>query len=383
MKFNFTILLSVALLASGIDAKLTSDQKQTLLKLHKNARSAVNASNMKSISWSDSLAAKAQAYSEKCKGMVHSHTGPENLAGSTTGDVTRMFNNWMDEKSGFNASGYRSNFKDISYRGEDIGHYSQIVWAENTEVGCGMTDCPNYSARYLLVCNYKTGNVLGQKVYEVGSSHDDDDDDKKTTTRKTTTTTRSSSTTTTHKSTTTSSSTSTSSVSTTTPTATTTVLPTIAANTTLNNNSTVIDTGNTVPINEPVVEDNNNNDEKKPEDKKEDEEGIIEEVGPSSYTTGAGTYVTGIVATGSVVGAAAAFVFLKKNPNQYKQLQDNMKTISRNITRKATSVKRSATTVTRKITTKLPKSNSNVDVLDYDGSSYRYNFAKNLNVSDC
>jgi len=422
MRFNISVIFSIAFLACGINAELTSSQKKTLLSLHKEARAKLNASNMKSISWSDSLASAAQSYSEKCKGMVHSHTGPENLAGSTTGDVSRMFNNWMEEKSGFNSSGYRSKFKDISYNGEDIGHYSQIVWADNTEVGCGMTDCPNYSARYLLVCRYKTGNVIGEEVYALGSGsssshdeeHDDDehDDDNdhdhehddshsKTTTKKTTTTHRSTTTTTSHRTSTTTESQK-STVTTEekeTPNSTIPVdtMPTVSTNTTLNTNSTLNDAPETtVPINDPFnnTKDNNDNtnnkntkdEQKENKDEKKDkdnDEKIIDEVGPSSYTTGTGTYVTGVAVTGSVVGAAAAFVFLKKNPKQYKQFTDNMKTISRSISRGATSVKRSATTVTRKITTRRanPPTSSNNSSSEslYDGSTYRYEFTQNLN----
>ncbi|KAG4088396.1 PR-1-like protein [Neocallimastix lanati (nom. inval.)] len=394
MRFNISAVLSIAFLVCSTNAKLTSSQKDALLSLHKEARAKLNASNMKSISWSDSLASAAQSYSEKCLGMVHSHKGPENLAGSTTGDVKRMFNNWMDEKSGFNNSGYRSNFKDISYHGEDIGHYSQIVWADNTEVGCGMTDCPHYSARYLLVCRYKTGNVIGREVYALGSgSSSDKDESRKTTTKKSTTSAHRSSTT--RKTTTTTTTTTTVAAATNTPAVSVSEgikvpTATVAANNTLNNNSTLTETpGITIPINDQNTnKDNKKEDDEKKTDNKKDEENIVEEVGPSSYTTDATTYVTGVAVTGSVVGAAAAFVFLKKNPKQYKQLTDNMKTISRSITKKANSVKRSATTVTssvkrsatnvtRKITTKVRPTQSDSSN-PFNGSSYRYEFTQNL-----
>jgi len=209
MKLNISTIIATALLASaGIEAKLSSDQRDDLLELHKKARHALDSPDMKSITWDESLASAAQAYSAQCKGMVHSGVGGENLAGSTTGDVTRMFNNWMKEKSLFDKSGYRSSLKDVHYENEDIGHYSQIVWAKNTKVGCGLTYCENYSAKYLLVCRYGTGNVLNQQVYSLGSGQKDDSDKKKsddhqkektttTTTQKTTTTTTQKTTTTT------------------------------------------------------------------------------------------------------------------------------------------------------------------------------------------
>ncbi|ORX54643.1 hypothetical protein BCR36DRAFT_581527, partial [Piromyces finnis] len=61
MKLNISSIIATALLAcAGIEAKLTESQKSELLSLHKSARSAVHASNMKSISWDSSLAADAQ-----------------------------------------------------------------------------------------------------------------------------------------------------------------------------------------------------------------------------------------------------------------------------------------------------------------------------------
>ncbi|OUM65705.1 hypothetical protein PIROE2DRAFT_7202 [Piromyces sp. E2] len=97
--------------------------------------------------------------------MVHSGVGPENLAGNSHHDVTEMFNQWMAEKSAFDESGYRSNFINGVYNGKVVGHYSQIVWAENSKVGCGLTYCDNLDYKNLLVCRYETGNIINHKVY--------------------------------------------------------------------------------------------------------------------------------------------------------------------------------------------------------------------------
>jgi len=361
MKFTVSSIISFALLAcAGIEAKLTEAEKDSLLSLHKKARAALNSPNMQAISWDSSLAEKAQAYSAECKGMVHSGDGPENLAGSTTGSVERMFQSWWDEKSLFDQSGYRSNFKSATYGGEDIGHYSQIVWAENTRVGCGLTYCENYKAKYLLVCRYKSGNMIGDQVYALGSSSSTKktesakktESPKTTESKKTTVKTSNKATATKTKPATT---TKDASKSTTAPNKGNNVTPPVANNTLTNDKSK---TGNAqTPITPGKGDKGDKGDNKeKGKDKtngKDDE--VVEEVGPSTYSDGNGTYVTGATITGcTVAGAAAAFIFLKKNPKQYKQLSENMKTIKRGISRKATSVRKGASVVTRKLSTKIP-----------------------------
>ncbi|OUM60087.1 carbohydrate-binding module family 18 protein, partial [Piromyces sp. E2] len=145
-------------------ANLSDGQKDALLKLHRNARSNVGASNMKNIYWSNKLASSAQSYANQCNGMNHSGPG-ENLAGST-GNVTpeSLFNLWMKEKGDFEKYGNYKKFEGVKANGKDIGHYTQIVWAENTEVGCGFAKCSYYKS--YLVCHYGKGNIKNYSVYE-------------------------------------------------------------------------------------------------------------------------------------------------------------------------------------------------------------------------
>lgn len=50
------------------------------------------------------------------------------------------------------------------------GHYTQLVWADATAVGCGFADFQEGRPTRLIVCNYKEGgNVLGRMIYSVGS----------------------------------------------------------------------------------------------------------------------------------------------------------------------------------------------------------------------
>jgi len=104
--------------------------------------------------------------------MKHSGTGPENIAARSSGTVTDLFNQFMEEKDAFDRSNYRAKFVSGSYNGEVIGHYSQIVWASNTKVGCGLANCSSLGFVYglFMVCRYQTGNTIGYEVYGLGSS---------------------------------------------------------------------------------------------------------------------------------------------------------------------------------------------------------------------
>ncbi|OUM70339.1 carbohydrate-binding module family 18 protein [Piromyces sp. E2] len=129
-----------------------------------NFKSAVGASNMKNISWSNDLEASAQSYANQCKGMVHS--GPrENLAGSTGKETPEyLFSLWVDEKEDFDKYGNYKKFTGGKPNGKVIGHYTQVIWAENTAIGCGFAQCSNYKS--YLVCHYAKGNIIDRPVYE-------------------------------------------------------------------------------------------------------------------------------------------------------------------------------------------------------------------------
>ena len=63
---------------------------------------------------------------------------------------------WIDEGKNYSYAGN-------SCTGE-CGNYTQIIWRDTTEVGCGMAVCNDQAQ--IWVCNYSpAGNVVGRKPY--------------------------------------------------------------------------------------------------------------------------------------------------------------------------------------------------------------------------
>jgi Cysteine-rich secretory protein family len=140
-------------------------QVQEILDAHNNYRTAVG---VPPLQWSDSLAADAQQYAEYLASiggqLIHSGTPGvgENLAGGpTTYSATDLVELWGREKQYF----IGGIFPDVSSTGNwaDVGHYTQVVWRNTTQVGCGMATTGGNTVmvgRYL-----PPGNVEGESVY--------------------------------------------------------------------------------------------------------------------------------------------------------------------------------------------------------------------------
>ncbi|VDD82506.1 unnamed protein product [Mesocestoides corti] len=81
---------------------------------------------------------------------------------------TKMAESWYNEVVNYT---YSSN--DCSYV---CGHYTQMVWASTTVLGCAMQRCdslePGWTPPvYLMVCQYAPGgNYVGEKPYTSGRS---------------------------------------------------------------------------------------------------------------------------------------------------------------------------------------------------------------------
>lgn len=154
-----------ALWASGSNDKpsgVSSDQIQVILADHNKYRAEVG---VPPLQWSENLAARAQQWANHLAAtgkFEHSRAG-ENLAqgSADTFSVTQLVDMWGGEKQFFR----NGIFPDVSssWNWEDVGHYTQVVWRNTTEVGCGLA---SGNGKDVLVCHYNpAGNVIGQSVF--------------------------------------------------------------------------------------------------------------------------------------------------------------------------------------------------------------------------
>ncbi len=139
-----------------------------ILDAHNRARAAVG---VPALSWNADLAEEAASWARhlaEIGEMRHSDNAArpgqgENLATGTAGyfGLDALVGFWSDE-----GRLYRPGvFPNVSRTGSwhDIGHYSQMVWRETTEVGCGLASGGGMD---YLVCRYSPpGNVIGQQAY--------------------------------------------------------------------------------------------------------------------------------------------------------------------------------------------------------------------------
>ncbi|KAF7253124.1 hypothetical protein EG68_07787 [Paragonimus skrjabini miyazakii] len=166
MQFGLGCITLTLLLVSGL-SKITEREKHSLLTLHNQAREKAllgkilgqpAALRMPMMVWDDRLAQKAEIWSNKCT-VGHdsksdradprwSWVGQNFAAG---GSVELGFNLWFNEHSSYNISTLKCNGV--------CGHYTQIIWADSTSLGCGVTDCPRSTFLYgkSIVCNYGPG----------------------------------------------------------------------------------------------------------------------------------------------------------------------------------------------------------------------------------
>jgi pathogenesis-related protein 1 len=125
------------------------------------------------LSYSAEVAASAQAWADHLKNdrncnMTHSHDKyGENLfwAGAWSNGPAQDIasanpvNSWASEKKNYSYADNRCS------PGEVSGHYTQVVWANSTSVGCGMAQCSNPNNQ-VWVCQYSpAGNYVGEKPY--------------------------------------------------------------------------------------------------------------------------------------------------------------------------------------------------------------------------
>lgn len=147
-------------------APLTNNQKVELLTAQNRYRADIG---IAPLVWSDELSSGAQIWAEHLARDVHrlQHSGAdatgENLAMWTAGrsSLTSLVDLWGAERAYF----IEASFPDVSSTGDwrAVGHYTQMIWRDTTEVGCGAASGGGYD---YLVCRYAPqGNFMGERVF--------------------------------------------------------------------------------------------------------------------------------------------------------------------------------------------------------------------------
>jgi hypothetical protein len=154
----------IALHASAAAAFTQSEQRE-ILAAHNRYRVEVGVPALK---WSDDLAATALQWARHLAEVhVFQHSGAlgtgENLAMWTAGraSLVQLVDLWGAEKQFF----VEAHFPDVSSLGDwrTVGHYTQMVWRDTTEVGCGRATGGGFD---FLVCQYAPqGNFMGRRVF--------------------------------------------------------------------------------------------------------------------------------------------------------------------------------------------------------------------------
>ncbi|KAM7540499.1 hypothetical protein Aperf_G00000031439 [Anoplocephala perfoliata] len=152
-----------------------ADELKQVLELHNKYRREVAqgrvagqppSDKIRDLKWNDELARMAQAHSDKCG---FNHNSYDERATQTFKYVGQNFAVFSSIKEGVDK--WFEEHKDYDYNANSCrgvcGHYTQMVWADTTDLGCGATKC-NYQGHmmYYLICHYgPTGNFNNQRPY--------------------------------------------------------------------------------------------------------------------------------------------------------------------------------------------------------------------------
>jgi len=209
-------------LQDGLPHEVPEDVQAAILAKHNQLRSKValgnqwnqpHAANMEKMTWDKELARIAQAYANKCitghdcacdcacdQGCDHGchdvkkkrfeqvgqnvYRSWQTFAGyspDTSNNFEEGVDLWFNEHERYPSSAVSSYDPAESTDGQAVGHYTQLVWATTSRLGCGfvMWEAPEgwtspggkwFKAYYkYTVCNYGPGgNMLGAPIYEEG-----------------------------------------------------------------------------------------------------------------------------------------------------------------------------------------------------------------------
>ncbi|XP_032566828.1 peptidase inhibitor 16 isoform X1 [Chiroxiphia lanceolata] len=152
---------------------LSEEEKKIILDEHNRYRSQVSppARAMMKLTWDKELESLAQSYAEKC---IWDHNKERGRRGENLFAMAPMLElefaveDWNGEEKFYNLT------TSTCVPGQMCGHYTQVVWSDTKQIGCGAKFCEKIEGietenMHLLVCNYyPAGNVKGKKPYWEG-----------------------------------------------------------------------------------------------------------------------------------------------------------------------------------------------------------------------
>ncbi|VDP79259.1 unnamed protein product [Echinostoma caproni] len=165
----------VFILFGFVNGQLSSNWKEEILQLHNEYRQQIRscsatgqppAKSMALLRWNENLAMKAQRLADQCRvghdSAEERQTDPwqwvgQNWAGvqdvKTSVPSLKAVKMWFEEYVNYD-------FGSGQCRSGMCGHYTQLIWAKTTDVGCGVRDCGSgatFPYGLSIVCNYGPG----------------------------------------------------------------------------------------------------------------------------------------------------------------------------------------------------------------------------------
>uniref|UniRef100_A0A7S1BGG5 SCP domain-containing protein n=1 Tax=Corethron hystrix TaxID=216773 RepID=A0A7S1BGG5_9STRA len=187
------VYLASLILASAIDINgndLTEAEKAEILADHNKFRSITALGNtdrqpavadMIKLEWDEELAQSSKKHAEKC---VWKHSAADGSYGENLAAAASTADNlgFLTLKNGI--ENWYAEHTDYTYESRSCdavcGHYTQMVWAKTTRIGCAWQLCgpglinQNYPFQSILVCQYApAGNWNGQFPYKKAAADSD------------------------------------------------------------------------------------------------------------------------------------------------------------------------------------------------------------------
>ncbi|XP_047966397.1 basic form of pathogenesis-related protein 1-like [Salvia hispanica] len=156
---TISLFLTLSLVAATAAGQSSSEEYLDFLEAHNRARAEVG---VQPLEWSNIVENFAVTYAQRpdnnCSLVESREAYGENQA-SRMGQLSAedAVNIWVSEKPNYD---YTSN----SCVGGPCQNYTQVVWANSTELGCARQQCTN--GLVFAICYYNPpGNFIGERPY--------------------------------------------------------------------------------------------------------------------------------------------------------------------------------------------------------------------------